>query len=385
MSETTTPTKPCDSELTGRPIKKRFLHPRFVSIPLALALLVATAALWAWPSAPRRSPPPKPAGLVKTHIVDAGNSAQPLRIAGVTRAKKHAVLSFTVPARLRSQNVRAGQRVKKGELLATLDPAQFQLGLSAANAALAEVDARLAQARRDLERVQDLHKAGALPSGQLEHAKALVDGLDAGRNAAIAQQRDARRLLSETTLRAPFDGTVTAIGLQPGEVAAPGHPIIELSGDGPVQLEVELPESIARSVHTDMAVKVLLPFAEQRTVPGKVVAIAHAAVGPGRLFSATVDIDTNQQVSAGMTAELMLDVHSGDTLLVPLRAVLNPGGSRPFVFRVRDGSAQRVDVQLDGLVGSDVAVRGELQRGDRLVIAGHTSLADGDEVREVSQ
>lgn len=354
-----------------------------IILPLLLAFLAASAALWAWSPTPERRLPPKPSGLVRTAPVANALQGNILRVSGVTRARHQATLSFSVPARIASRPVDTGQRVHRGQLLASLDPSQFRHASSAAEAAVAEVRVRIAQARRDLARAEQLHVAGALPQDQLEQMRALVQGLEAALAAANAQRSDARRLVSETTLTAPFDGTITAVGAEPGEMAAPGHPIVLLSGDGPLQLQVEVPESAALRLREGMTVRVELPFADGHAVKGHVDQVARAAAGPGRLFPILVDLEPDEKVVAGMTADTLFDLGGEDAVCVPVRAVLNPGASRPFVFRVEQGLARRVDVTLGDLFGDCVSVRGSIAKGDRVVVEGHTSLIDGDAIREV--
>jgi multidrug efflux pump subunit AcrA (membrane-fusion protein) len=87
----------------------------------------------------------------------------------------------------------------------------------------------------------------------------------------------------------------------------------------------------------------------------------------------------------GTTAEVLLERSPRGALSVPLTAVLNPGGERPQVFVVRDGSAHAVAVVVASLVGERVTVEGGLTVGDRVVVAGVSRLVDGDAVEAKAQ
>jgi len=104
-------------------------------------------------------------------------------------------------------------------------------------------------------------------------------------------------------LIAPFDGTVVAVGLQPGEMASPGVTVLEVAGDGAVEIEVEVPESFVDSLRPGEAVRVKLPFAG-REVGGTVATRGAAAGGAGRLSPVVIAIDPAAGVLAGMTAEI---------------------------------------------------------------------------------
>ena len=357
---------------------------RLLTSLAGLTVLAGAIALGAWPGATAPASVSERSVTVEVAPVDQVTTTRTVRLSGVTRATRRAALAFAVPARLATRPVEVGARVAAHQVIASLDDSEYRLAVSAARASLAEIEVRLSQAERDRARVERLAAARAATAEETEHVAATAGALEAARAAAAAQLEEAERLTRETRLLAPFSVTVTDVLLEPGEWASPGRPVVLLSGDTGIELEVELPEPIIGSVSLGQDVTVSLPFAGQRRVNGRVRAVARAAVGPGRLFPVVVVIEPAAGVVAGTSAELLLDVEASDQPAVPLRAVLNPGASRPCVFKLSDGRARRVDVELGRIHGDRVTVRGDLASGDRIVIAGHTSLVDGDrlEVRK---
>jgi len=184
-------------------------------------------------------------------------------------------------------------------------------------------------------------------------------------------------------MEAPFSGTITAVMLEPGEHAQSGTPVLEISGDGAIELRVEVPESVVSSLRKGQPASVDLPFAGTSTA-GQITSVARAALGPGRLFPVIVALEPAPSLAAGISAELLLETATKQALTVPMRAVVNPGSSWPAVFVVRAGQARRVPVELGHLVGERVAVVGDLALGEQVVVAGHTQLADGDAVEVLS-
>ncbi len=187
--------------------------------------------------------------------------------------------------------------------------------------------------------------------------------------------------MKEATLKAPFAGTVTAVFLEPGEYASPGRPVVELSGDGEIELQVEVPENIVMNLTEGETVRATLPMAGSREVNGRITSIARAAATAGRLFPVVATLEPLPGLAAGMTAELILDVESEGEISVPVTAVVNPGSSSPSVFCLDGETVRQVPVTLRAFSGDRVVVSGELSTEDRVVVSGHTMLADGERVQ----
>lgn len=346
---------------------------------IGAVLLGGAAVLWAWPddgSGGRERPVVR---TVVTATVEENEVSVSLRLAGVTRAARRGTPGFELPGRLTERAVSLGSEVREGQAVARLDRREAELARVAAAARLAEVEARLAQAHRDAGRVEQLAAAKAATREELEMTRAGLAALEAARNAAAAQHDEALRRLDATTLLAPFAGTVTAVLAEPGEWIAPGRPILELTGNGVVEIAVELPESVAAAVAAGHTVALTFPYLGRR-IEGRFTAVGRAAAGPGRLFPAVVTLPDGAAIPAGVAAELLVELPVTASLTVPVAAVLNPGASRPYVFAVYDGVARHVDVQLGSLVGERVAVTAPLAAGDEVVVGGATRLVDGDPV-----
>ena len=314
---------------------------------------------------------------VEVAAVETARATRTIRLAGVTRAADRAELSFSIPARLASRPVEVGDRVRAGQTLACLDDHEFRLAKQAAEAALAELEIRLAQARREESRTERLEAAEAATTEELEQRRAATSALGAARDAAAARLGETRRLIAESTLEAPFSGTVTAVHVEPGEWAAPGRPVVELSGDGAVEIVVEAPESAWARLAVGQPVAVRLPFVDIETT-GRITRRSGVSSGPGGLFPTEITLDHDTTVVSGLAAEVDLPLAATDELTVPIRSVLNPGSSRPAVFRISDGRAERVEVEVGDVVGDRIVVDGALAAGDAIAVAGHTALTDDD-------
>jgi membrane fusion protein, multidrug efflux system len=359
---------------------------RALALILGLSILAVAACLGASSTATEESNPAteERARRVRVGAVEADTQARTVRFAGVTRAKDRAALAFTVGARLAARPVEIGDPVRAGQVLARLDARELQNATDSAAAALAEIETRLAQVERDRSRVEQLAASRAATTEEVEQVTATAAALAAARDAAATRLKESRRLLHEAVLTAPFAGTVTAVHLEPGEMVTPGRPVVEVSGDGAVEVQVGVPESLLSRLQEGQKVTVELPFARGRILTGTLHSLGRATTGPGQLFPVLLALEDSTGVAAGMTAEVLFEVGGGEkgseTVTVPLEAVINPGGRQPTVFRLEDGHAHRIEVGIEALSGERVAVRGALQVGDEVVITGQGALLDGEAV-----
>ncbi len=332
---------------------------------------------------------------VRVTPVETTRDSRELRFSGTTRAARRARLAFSTSGRVIARPVEIGDRVRRGQLLAQLTDRELKNALATARATLAELQARRAQSERDHARAEQLAAAKAATSEELEQTAAAASALLAAEEAASARLKEAQRRLDETSLEAPFDGTVTDVHFEPGEYARAGAPVITLSGDGEIELEVEVPESVIPHIATGDEVDLSLPVLGHEQIAGEIKSVGRTADGPGRLFpivavfAADDTMVADNTMVAGVTAELVLRLTSDQALALPIEAVVNPGGRRPAVFRVSsDGGEQRavkVPVEVGTLLSEAgdavrVIVSGDLEAGDLVVTGGQRGLLDGEKV-----
>jgi RND family efflux transporter MFP subunit len=356
---------------------------RHINFIVGFFFLAAAIVLWAIP--PHAATPAKTDGALQVELdrVRAGDQRQGARFAGVTQAKNRATLSFAVPARVVQRPVTAGSRVSQGAVLARLDDGEYRNAANLAEAAVVELKTQWEQACRDRRRIQKLNASWVATVSDLEKVITREKSLKASLQAATTRYKEALRLLRETVLKAPFAGTVTGLYIQPGEWAGPGQPAIELTGDGEIELVVEVPESVVTRLSVDQPVEILLPFAGNRNISGRISTVAKAAIAAGRLFPVKVDLAAAPGLRAGLTAQLVMELAAQDTLSVPLAAVVNPGASQPYIFIYDKGRVHRKAVVLGPIINDRIVVQGAVAEGDRVVVTGQSQLADGDRVEAV--
>ncbi|PIE69005.1 MAG: hypothetical protein CSA21_04255 [Deltaproteobacteria bacterium] len=359
----------------------------FLRVMLGSLFLGAALALLLWPHKDQ----PTASSSFRQHIttvqvarVEQVTTKRTIRFSGITRAARRAMLAFSIPGRLLTRPVEVGSRVPKGFEIASIDVREYQNMVNMAQARVGELQIRAAQAIRDQQRIQQLAEERVAPTENLEQATAATDALHASLAAAKAQLDEARRAVKETSLKAPFSGTITAVFLEPDEYASPGKPIASLAGDGGIELQVEVPENMVSTLTEGDPVRVFLPIADGKEVTGRITSVAHAADPAKGLFLVVVTLDPLPELVPGMTTEVILEVTRKGELTLPVTAILNPGSSRPYVFAVHNKVVHRVPVVLRSFSGDRIVVQGSLSPGDAVVVSGHTMLTDGDTVQVAS-
>jgi RND family efflux transporter MFP subunit len=315
---------------------------------------------------------------VKVALVKYTETSFPLRLSGITRPVDRVKLSFTVGERMISRPVDVGDTITKGQIMARLDDRKFRNSVDQASAALKEIEAKIEQILRDRKRAERLVAANALSEEHLEKTVESHKVLIASRAAAEAQLEEAKRTLNEAFLKAPFSGTITEVMLEPGEYASPGVPVLVVSGEKDIEIELEVPEASISKISIGDSVQVDLPLLSRNGVSGKVSYLGRTSIGSGRLFPVLVELAPDHRARPGVTAEVLFNLKNGPELLVPLAAVVNPGGQRPKVFRIHERKAEAVPVQVLDIIDDKVMVRGSLKSSDVVITVGHMALLEGD-------
>lgn len=315
---------------------------------------------------------------VRAAMVEHGGQVEPLRFAGVVRARQRAALTFQVGGVLQERTVELGQQVEAGQLLARLYNPELIPARDAAKGRLAELKAQTAQAQRDLERAEQLFERGVVSVQEREQRKASLDALRAGVASAEALLRQSEQMSGESALRAPFAGSIEAVEVEPGEFVAPGQPVMRLAAAGGQEVEVRVPAQLLDGLEVGASVPVWHSLSGSESA-GRIAEIGLGSSVGGALYPLVVSLDETAARS-GDGVEVGLVRPGRDELTVPVSSVMR-SATGLSVFRVEGDEVRRVPVEIASLQGERAVLNGsQLTVGDRVVYAGITRLADGDRV-----
>jgi membrane fusion protein (multidrug efflux system) len=282
--------------------------------------------------------------------------------------------------------VEAGDRAEEGQVLLRLDVGRPASAAQAANAAVAQSEARLNQAQREQARTKSLVQTGGLPEQRLDDAEDSVRLASAARDAARAEARLARRGLTEAVVRAPFGGTVVERTVELGEYLAPGSPLLTLADTSLLKARVLLDPREAIDVAVGSKVAVSAYARPGEVFSGTVVRVGEVIDPRTRRLPVEVEVDDQDgRLRPGLVARFVVEIGEPTMVMrVPLEGVFERFGSQ-HLYVIEDGVAQRRAIVL-GSVGAGFAeVTEGLEPGETVVIKGVTRVVDGSKVQVVPQ
>lgn len=344
-------------------------------IPLILiSLLLAGCSHGTKPT--EGAPPVAQAQVVKSVWLEA---PQQIRTTGTVHAKETAVISAQVTGDIRQVLVQAGGRVRAGQLLVILDAAAMQSALeravaaqSAAEKQQAVAQANAALAAGTLARYKMLKEQRTVSPQEFDEverrsqaAASQLQAVAAQGDEAKAAVSSARTQLGYTQLRAPFAGVVTARLADPGTLATPGTPLLEIDRDGPLQLYTTVDESLIALVRLGM--KVLVNMDGSAAITGTVSQIVPAADPQSRSFLVKLDLPHAAGLHAGMYATAGFPGQPREMVLVPQAAIVMRGSLYWTYALDQNGVAQVRYVTIGNRHGDQAEVLSGLSGGETLI------------------
>jgi RND family efflux transporter MFP subunit len=230
------------------------------SLPRLLALLAAS--LWPLAFAATPAQPAQPDGTgPEVRVVKAAPQAVPVgfEFDGVIEPVKQSTVSAQASGRIVQLAVAAGDRVRAGQVLATIDDRESQTGLQRSQAQVAQADAELRNAQANERRTRELQAKGFVSSAALDTAEAAFKAAQAAREQAVAGQRQSSLAQGFTRVTAPYDGWVRETLAQAGDLAVPGKPILTLYAPLPLRAVVHVPLSRGGAARAATDVEVRVP------------------------------------------------------------------------------------------------------------------------------
>ncbi len=301
-----------------------------------------------------------------------------IRAAGTVRFRRETPLAFWTAGQIARINVREGDRVRAGALLASLDMATIDSDVRAARADAARAD-------RELARMRSLLREGWVTQARLEAAQASASAARATLDRALFAQRNGRIL-------APADGLVLARLAEPGETVASGAPVLVVGEfrDGHV-LQVPLPPAAVAGLRLGLPAEVRFPDGAAPALAGRIVEIAGRADERTGTFQVDVGLPADPALRSGLIGEAVFSRPpgaevAGGPLIVPATALFAARAGEAFVWKIdRDGRVAPVRVATADVRPEGVVVTSGLAPGDRIVRAGVDRLTAGDPVRTVAR
>ena len=337
--------------------------------------------------------PPPSMRLVRTQEVFASGGARIRIFTGAAKAGIESKISFRVPGTLQQLTVEVSDVVLEGQLIAEIDPRDYELQVEEAEASLAHARAQALNAQADFERVRGLFERANASQADYDSARAGQDSAQALVRSIEKKLELSQLQLSYTRLESPIGGAVAEVPVEVNENVETGDTIAVLNAGARPEVEVAIPEVLIGEIRQDTPVMITFDSIPNRQISGRVTQVAVAATAGLKTYPVTVLLDQPEaRILPGMAAEVSFRFGSGDELLryvLPPHAVREDGEGR-FAYVVTQlsgevGTVQRRPVVVGELVGAGsvagLEVLEGLSDGERVVTVGASRIEDGQRVR----
>ncbi len=324
--------------------------------------------------------------LLTTGCVSPKNSrtAQPVRVSTLTAApaadidaalyvgtieeETSAAMSFPIGGTVARTYADEGQHVRKGQLLAELDPTSAQQTFDAARATLDQAEDACA-------RLKQLYDAESLPEIKWIEVQTRL------RQAESAFEI-ARKNLGDCKLFAPFSGVVGKRRISAGETALPGAPVLTLLEIGTVKVRFSVPEQEIAGLGNDSRLLVNVTALDERTFPAGKIEKSAVANPAAHTYDVRAAINNpGGELLPGMVCRVRVSpAEAVEEIALPIRAVQQTGDGHRFVWTVRGDSAVRTPVVTGRIADNNITITDGIKPGDRIVTDGMQKIGEGSKV-----
>jgi len=377
---------------------------RFLFVPTltAMAILSGCGGSESRPKAASNAP----SIPVQAVVVRSSQWPDVYQATGTVRARSAAVLSSKVMAYVQQVAVQVGDQVRDGQLLVTLDSKDLDTNVRRAEAAEAEVlsaipeadngvagaKANLDLARSTFKRMEELASKKSISNQEFDEASARLKSAQAAYEMARAKRsqldsklaqvreeiRGARIMRDYTRIAAPFSGVVTAKSVEPGNLAAPGAPLLTVEREGAYRLEASVEESKLPFVKRGQTVNIALEALDCQ-IPARVSEIVPAVDAASRAYIVKIDLPAMPNLRSGMFGRAWFPLGARTVVAVPQPALVDRGQLQS-VFTVENGFARTRLVTTGQRAQNEVEVLSGLSEGETVISPLPSALADGARV-----
>lgn len=323
---------------------------------------------------------------VKIFHVESQSEEDVMRFAGDVKARYESTLSFRVPGKIIERRVEIGDRVRKGQLLASVDPTDYRLATQNYKAQLASAQADRDFAHDDLIRYRELFEQHVISAPDLDRHETAHTTAKERAKALEAQLGQTINQLDYTHLHADRDGAISALEVEAGQVVSAGQAVVKLAQLNEKEVHIDVPEHRLGMIHPNQEVTVTLWANGGYRIKGHIREIASTADPASRTFRVKAMLDEHQDsAQLGMTATVEIPLRGRVRIAIPLSAVFNsqgePGQPRVWLVNGMTATVGSKPVQLGEMVGNDRVIVSGLAEGELIVSAGVQRLVEGQTIR----
>lgn len=334
---------------------------------------------------------PEPTPVIRpvlTRQVFSTGGSRTRTFPGIAQAERESRLSFRIPGKIQRLEVKVGDNVRPGQLIAALDPEDYRLQVEETEASLERARAESRNAEANYVRVRALYENRNASRNELDGARAAAESA-AAQVLAFQKRLDlARAQMSYTRLEAADEGAVAEVYVEVNENVQAGQPVVLLTGGSRIEVQVGVPESLISQVRPGDRVTVTFDALPGRKFAASVVKVGVVS-GASTTYPVTVRLEVAvPEIRPGMAAEVSFSFSSrqgSERFLVPAVAVSEDRQGR-FVFVAEPApgglaTVRKKPVRVGELREDGLEILEGLRDGDLVIVAGVSRIAEGEMVK----
>lgn len=287
---------------------------------------------------------------------------------GVIEAINQATLSAEVAGRIEEVYFDIDDIVQEGEVLVRIRDNEYRAQLAQSKAALAEAKSVFENAEREFKRINGLYRDKVVSKAQFDQSQAALESSRARVTSAEANARRSQLQLSNTVIKAPYSGVVTARHVEPGELTNVGQRIMSGYALGELRVNVDVPQSIINSVREFRKARVM-PLDQQPSISADQLIISPVADDKSHAFRVRVNLPAQtSQLFPGMLVKTAFVVDQIDRLLVPLQSVVRRSEVVAVYVVNKEGEIEFRQVRTGVVKDDQVEIVSGLESGEQVAI-----------------
>jgi membrane fusion protein, multidrug efflux system len=354
------------------------------AMPKYLGLLLIALSVAACKEPGEPAPPPRPALVM---VIGGKADTHAMSLVGEVRPRYESSQGFRINGKIIERKVDVGANVKKGQVIARLDPADTALSASAAQADVRAAEANRTLSAAELVRYRQLFAKKFVSASALDIKEAELKSANARLAQVKAQANVSANQTQYTNLTADRTGIVTWIRAEPGQVVQAGERVALIADTQAVEVLAAVPESRMDEVLLNARVTVKLWANQQKVYSGLIREISPSADSATRAFNIRVAIqDADEAVKLGATARVKFNAQAEQQeqgFLIPSAALTESNGKKIVWVIDAASKAQPRPVSAGQFSEKGIVITNGLETGEKIAVAGVHTLIKDQQVRPV--
>jgi len=321
---------------------------------------------------------------VKVNAVQSDGNNPFVTVSGKIQAENSAELSTRIMGFVNKVHVNVGDKVRKGQLLVSINNADLQAKRAQVNANIAEATAAFNNAQKDYNRFKSLFANNSASQKEMDDMIAHFEMAKARLEAANEMKNEVNSQFAYSNITAPFSGVITSRNIETGDMANPGIPLISVEVPGKFEVRAMVPESEISQIKKETQVNVIVKSIN-KTIKGKVTEVSTSAKNTGGQFLVKVALDmTEADILSGMFTTVQFPVTKKITastmVLIPIEVIVTRGQLTGVYTPSQSNTALLRWLRLGRTFGDDVEVLSGLSADESYIVSAEEKLFNGAKI-----